>query len=235
MTQEIRAQEIIASLRNVSKVYPGAAHPVPALQDLSLDIARGEYLSIMGPSGSGKTTLLNLLGGIDKPSSGEVHIEGTRIDRLREQQLLELRRRKIAYVFQEARLLSSLTAIENVMLPTAFGGSVDGKARAWAMELLGKVGLARRAHHLVHQLSGGEAQRVCIARAMMNRPALILADEPTGNLDHATRLEIVGHLEALNMEGNTIVMVTHDPELAARSGRTIHLKDGRIETQPAAA
>jgi putative ABC transport system ATP-binding protein len=221
--------ETIASLRNVSKLYQGTQGPVPALQGLNLDIGRGEYVAIMGPSGSGKTTLLNLLCGIDRPTSGEVYVDGERIDELGEHRLLELRRKKIGYVFQEARLLPSLTAIENVMLPGAFSDTIGGDVRQRALELLKHVGLEPRAHHLVHQLSGGEAQRVCIARAMLSRPMLVLADEPTGSLDHATRLAIVHHLEAFNAEGNTLVMVTHDPELAGRAGRTAFLRDGQIE------
>lgn len=222
--------ETIASLRNVSKIYQGTQGPVPAPEELNIEIERGEYVAIMGPSGSGKTTLLNLLCGIDRPTGGEVYVDGERIDVLSEHRLLELRRRKIAYVFQEARLLPSLTAIENVMLPGAFSDTIGGDVHQRALDLLKHVGLARRAEHLVHQLSGGEAQRVCIARAMLNQPMLVLADEPTGSLDHATRLDIVHHLEAFNAEGNTIVMVTHDPELTSRAHRTIFLRDGKIET-----
>jgi putative ABC transport system ATP-binding protein len=217
----------LVALNKVSKVYPIEGHPVCALDHINLQINQGEYLSFMGPSGSGKSTLLNIMGGIDRPSEGEVYLEGERIDTLREQQLLAIRRRKVAYVLQEARLLPSLTALENVMLPTAFMGHHKG-VRDYALDLLQKVGLEKRAHHLVHQLSGGEAQRVCIARALINRPMLILADEPTGNLDHQTRLDIVHHFEALNAEGNTIVMVTHDPELGSRATRRILLRDGQL-------
>jgi putative ABC transport system ATP-binding protein len=222
----VNSQSLVV-LSHITKVYPLSDHQVYALDDINLEIPPGDYLSLMGPSGSGKSTLLNIIGGIDKPTSGEVYLDGERVDTLKEQRLLAIRRRKVAYVLQEARLLPSLTALENVMLPTAFVGDRK-QVRQRALELLQKVGLAKRANHLVHQLSGGEAQRVCIARALINQPLLILADEPTGNLDHETRLEIVHQFEALNAEGNTIVMVTHDPELAARTRRRLRLCDGKI-------
>ena len=222
----VNSQPLVV-LSHISKVYPLSDHSVYALDDMNLTILPGEYLSFMGPSGSGKSTLLNIIGGIDKPTSGEVYLDGERIDTLKEQRLLVIRRRKVAYVLQEARLLPSLTALENVMLPTAFVGDRK-QVRQRALELLSKVGLEKRANHLVHQLSGGEAQRVCIARALINQPLLILADEPTGNLDHETRLEIVQQFETLNAEGHTIVMVTHDPELSARTRRRLRLRDGKI-------
>jgi putative ABC transport system ATP-binding protein len=223
--------EAIASLRKVSKVFGAGEKAVAALSDIDLEIERGEYLSLVGTSGSGKTTLLNLLGGIERPSAGEIHVDSQRIDALPERRLVELRRRKVAYVFQEARLLASLTALENVMLPAAFSGGSDRKARA--AELLARMGLEKRSNHFVHELSGGEAQRVCIARALFNRPALILADEPTGNLDHDTRMEIVKLFEVLNEDGNTVVMVTHDPEVASRARRRLTLQDGRMrENRP---
>ena len=220
--------ELLVQLRRVSKVYQGPDHPVYALKAVDLEVRRGEYITLMGPSGSGKSTLLNLIGGIDKPTGGAVYLDGERIDSLAEQRLLAIRRHKVAYVLQEARLLPSLTAVENVMLPTAFRRHGRNNVRVKAMELLDKVGLKARANHMVHQLSGGEAQRVCIARALINDPILILADEPTGNLDHQTRLEIIRHFEALNTDGNTILMVTHDPELASRASRRMFLRDGDL-------
>lgn len=220
----------IVRLQQLSKTYGmGSAH-VTALAEINLEIMEGEFVALVGPSGSGKSTLLNLIGGIDKPSSGAVYIDGQRVDDLREQRLLRLRREKIAYVFQDARLLPSLTAVENVMLPAAFSGNLKHGGRPRATELLGKVGLAARADHMPHQLSGGEAQRVCIARALFNRPRLILADEPTGNLDHRTRIEIVQLFEELQDGGNAIIMVTHDPELAERAGRAIALHDGTLQS-----
>ncbi|PZP62196.1 MAG: ABC transporter ATP-binding protein [Azospira oryzae] len=221
--------ESLAVLRNVEKNYPTANGAVVALSKITLEISRHDYLCLMGPSGSGKTTLLNILGGIDQPNAGEVFLDGQRIDKLSEQELLPIRRRKVAYVFQEARLMPSLTALENVLLPSAFAGGDDKQTQERALALLRKVGLEKRAHHLAHQLSGGEAQRVCIARALLNRPLLILADEPTGNLDHATRLEIVRLLENIYEEGGTVVMVTHDPELGRRARRRIVIHDGRIQ------
>lgn len=221
--------ESLAVLRNVEKNYPTANGAVVALSKITLEISRHDYLCLMGPSGSGKTTLLNILGGIDQPNAGEVFLDGQRIDKLSEQELLPIRRRKVAYMFQEARLMPSLTALENVLLPSAFAGGDDKQTQERALALLRKVGLEKRAHHLAHQLSGGEAQRVCIARALLNRPLLILADEPTGNLDHATRLEIVRLLENIYEEGGTVVMVTHDPELGHRARRKIVIHDGRIQ------
>ena len=220
----------IVQLQGLTKTYGKGGTQVTALAEINLDIQNGQFVALVGPSGSGKSTLLNLIGGIDKPNAGTVHIDGQRIDGLGEQNLLQLRREKIAYVFQDARLLPSLTSIENVMLPAAFHSKLLKGARERAQELLGKVGLAGRADHMPHQLSGGEAQRVCIARALFNQPRLILADEPTGNLDHRTRIEIVQLFEELHGEGNAVIMVTHDTELADRAGRKISLHDGEIQS-----
>jgi putative ABC transport system ATP-binding protein len=220
----------IVQLQGLAKTYGKGGTQVTALAEINLDIQNGQFVALVGPSGSGKSTLLNLIGGIDKPNAGTVHIDGQRIDGLGEQNLLQLRREKIAYVFQDARLLPSLTSIENVMLPAAFHSKLLKGARERAQELLGKVGLAGRADHMPHQLSGGEAQRVCIARALFNQPRLILADEPTGNLDHRTRIEIVQLFEELHGEGNAVIMVTHDTELADRAGRKISLHDGEIQS-----
>lgn len=220
----------IVKLQGLTKTYGTGAAQVTALAEINLEIDGGQFVSLVGPSGSGKSTLLNLIGGIDKPSSGSVSIDDERIDGLGEQQLLRLRREKIAYVFQDARLLPSLTAVENVLLPSAFHGKLRDAGREYAMKLLGKVGLAGRADHMPHQLSGGEAQRVCIARALFNQPRLVLADEPTGNLDHRTRIEIVELFEELHGDGNAVVMVTHDPELAERAGRKITLQNGEIQS-----
>jgi putative ABC transport system ATP-binding protein len=184
----------------------------------------------MGPSGSGKSTLLNILGGVDQPTHGEVYLGGIKIDALPEKDLLSARRKTVSYIFQEARLLSSLTAIENVMLPLAFYSTQKSgaKARDRAQSMLDKVGLGKRSTHLPHEMSGGEAQRVSIARALMTAPLLVLADEPTGNLDSRTGEEIMGLFQQLNSEGLTIVMVTHDPQKASHAKRVIRLKDGEI-------
>lgn len=217
-----------ASLKGVIKSYQTRGGTVTALDDINLDVRANDYIAIMGPSGSGKSTLLNVLGGIDRPTAGQVHVDGARIDTLSERKLLDIRRRKVGFVFQEARLMLSLTAIENVMLPTAFVRTDRADARARAFALLDKVGVGRRADHMVHELSGGEAQRVCIARALAARPAIVLADEPTGNLDHKTRLDIVGLLEGMRGEGSAVIIVTHDPEVAARADRQFAMRDGKL-------
>jgi putative ABC transport system ATP-binding protein len=222
--------EIIAELRGVSRAYKMGETPVYALNNVSLAIRKGEYIAVMGPSGSGKSTLLNTLGGVDFPSSGEVYLGTTRIDNIPEKELLSIRRMKVAYIFQEARLLSSLSAVENVMLPLVFRNAkqADHRDKGHALRMLEKVGLGKRAAHLPHQLSGGEAQRVSIARALMSDPLLVLADEPTGNLDSRTGEEIMDLFGTLNREGLTIVMVTHDPQKASHARRVIRLKDGEV-------
>lgn len=222
--------DVIVELKGVSRAYRMGESPVYALNKINLEIKKGEYIAVMGPSGSGKSTLLNILGGVDCPSEGEVYLSKTRIDNLPEKDLLNIRRMKVAYIFQEARLLSSLTAIENVMLPLAFQHAKrrPSEDKAYAHKMLEKVGLEKRAEHLPHQLSGGESQRVSIARALMNGPALVLADEPTGNLDSKTGEEIMSLFGNLNNEGLTIVMVTHDPQKASHARRVIRLKDGEI-------
>jgi putative ABC transport system ATP-binding protein len=220
----------IADLQQVSKIYPMGELPVGALKKVTIAIKNAEYIAIMGPSGSGKSTLLNILGGVDQPSEGSVFLGGIQIDSLPEKALLSARRKTVSYIFQEARLLSSLTALENVTLPLAFysNKAASFKPKDRGMALLDKVGLAKRAGHLPHQLSGGEAQRVSIARALMNDPLLILADEPTGNLDSRTGEEIMELFQNLNNEGLTIVMVTHDPQKASHAKRVVRLKDGEI-------
>ncbi len=220
----------IADLKEVSKIYSLGGLPVSALNEVTISIKNGEYIAVMGPSGSGKSTLLNILGGVDQPTHGDVYLSGVKIDKLPEKALLSARRKTVAYIFQEARLLSSLTALENVMLPLAFYASrAPGlKAKDRALAMLAKVGLEKRARHLPHQLSGGEAQRVSIARALISDPRLVLADEPTGNLDSKTGEEIMDLFQALNNEGLTIVMVTHDPQKASHAKRVIRLKDGSI-------
>jgi putative ABC transport system ATP-binding protein len=220
---------MIAQLMSVSKRYQTRWEIVNAIEEASLDVRQDDYIAIMGPSGSGKTTLLNLLGGIDRPSGGEVRLEGERIDTLAERALLNIRRHKIGFVFQEARLLPSLTALENVLLPTAFWNARTGDESDRALELLDKVGIRRRAHHLVHELSGGEAQRVCIARALLTNPRMVLADEPTGNLDHSARTDIIALIEHLLVtSGSAIVIVTHDSEIAARAKRRFVMHEGRL-------
>ena len=213
-------------LKDISKIYGEGAAKVVALDGISFSADEGNFVAIMGPSGSGKSTFLNIIGGLDRPSSGEVVLEGTRIDDLDENELVDIRRGKIAYVFQQYHLLSSLTALENVLLPLVFCG--EGKEEDRALEILDKVGLAKRTSHKPSQLSGGEQQRVAIARALVSSPSLILADEPTGNMDRKTGGEIMKLFTQLHHEGHGIIMVTHDPEIAAFASSTVLLQDGRI-------
>jgi len=206
-----------------------AGERVHALRGASLAIERGEYVAIAGPSGCGKSTLLHMLGGIDSPSAGWVELEGVRLGNLRDRDLTRLRLERIGFVFQRFHLLPVLTARENVELPMAEAGLARPERRARALELLEYVGLATRANHRATQLSGGEMQRVAIARALANRPVLILADEPTGELDAATGHAILQLFRQLNRDGTTLVVVTHDEQLAAEAGRVVRMLDGRID------
>lgn len=217
-------------VKSVSKIYGEGTARVVALDDVSLRVDRGDFVAIMGPSGSGKSTLLNVIGGLDHPSAGEVLLDGKRIDGADENALVDMRRGSIAYVFQQYHLLSSLTALENVLLPLLFRGVNDETNKA--LELLTKVGLERRAGHKPGQLSGGEQQRVAIARALVGDPSLILADEPTGNMDQRTGSEILDLFCQVNRDGHSIIMVTHNPETAKHAGQIIVLQDGRIASRP---
>ncbi|PIZ27255.1 MAG: macrolide ABC transporter ATP-binding protein [Chloroflexi bacterium CG_4_10_14_0_8_um_filter_46_9] len=213
-------------IKNISKIYGEGPAKVVALNNVSLRVNEGDFIAIMGPSGSGKSTLLNIIGGLDYPSRGEVILDGERIDNLGENDFVDIRRGEIAYVFQEYHLLSSLTALENVMLPLTFCGAEKGEEQA--LEILRRVGLAGRAEHKPSQLSGGEQQRVAIARALVNSPSLILADEPTGNMDQKTGREILDLFHQLNKDGRSIIMVTHAPEIAKQAKEIIVLQDGQI-------
>lgn len=213
-------------LRNAGKTYQQGSREVRALRDVSFVINKGEFLSIMGPSGSGKSTLLNLMGGLDQPSSGEVFIDSRPLHGITDNELTLIRRRRVGYIFQFFNLLPLLTAEENVGLPLLLDGLPFSEVKPRAAALLDKVGLKERAEHRPEQLSGGEMQRVAIARALITGPAVILADEPTGNLDSHTSEEIFLLLKSLNDQGQTIVMVTHDPKAAAYGSRIITLKDG---------
>jgi putative ABC transport system ATP-binding protein len=208
--------------------YAMNGRAVHALRGVSLAIEPGEYLAIAGPSGSGKSTLLHLLGGIDAPSGGSVALDGRRLDRLSDRELTRLRLTRIGFVFQRFHLLPVLTAAENVELPMAEAGVGRRERQARARELLEYVGLADRAAHRATQLSGGEMQRVAVARALANQPVLVLADEPTGELDHETGEEILGLFRRINTGGATLVVVTHDERLAAQASRVIHMQDGQI-------
>lgn len=214
-------------VKNAQKFYGEGEARVIALKDVSLQVKDGDFIAIMGPSGSGKSTLLNVIGGLDRLSGGEVILDNRRIDNLNENELVEIRRGKIAYVFQQYHLLPSLTAIENVFLPLLFCGS-KGNSLYRAMDTLRVVGLERRARHKPGQLSGGEQQRVAIARAIINDPSLILADEPTGNMDHKMGAEILALFDKLNRQGRGIVVVTHSPEVAKHAREIVFLEDGEI-------
>lgn len=213
-------------IREISKIYGKDIARVVALDKVSLQVDKGNFVAIMGPSGSGKSTFLNIIGGLDRPSSGEVLWEEKRIDNLDENALVDIRRGKIAYVFQQYHLLPSLTAFENVLLPLVFCGASTQEDKA--LEILEKVGLGNRTGHKPSQLSGGEQQRVAIARALVSSPSLILADEPTGNMDRRTGKEILGLFTQLYKEGHGIIMVTHDHEIANSANKIIVLQDGQI-------
>jgi putative ABC transport system ATP-binding protein len=215
-------------VKNASKMYQQGNQEVYALRDVSLSIKKGEFLSIMGPSGSGKSTLLNLIGGLDQPTGGEIFIDGKPLHGLSDKALTLIRRRRVGFIFQFFNLLPVLTAIENVCLTPLLDGVPYHEIRLKAAELLRKVGLGARIEHRPEQLSGGEMQRVAIARALVTNPAVLLADEPTGNLDSHTSEDIFMLLKSLNEQGQTIVMVTHDPRAAAYGSRIITLKDGAM-------
>lgn len=220
--------EPVLVARALRKDYPMNGEPVHALRGVSLRIDRGEYVAIVGPSGCGKSTLLQLLGGIDVPSSGSVELLGTRLDTLSDRELTRLRLTRLGFIFQRFHLLPVLSARENVELPMAEAGLRPPERRARARELLDYVGLGSRENHRATQLSGGEMQRVAIARALANRPAVLLADEPTGELDAATGQEILELFQRLNRDGSTLVVVTHDDNLAREATRVVHMLDGRI-------
>jgi putative ABC transport system ATP-binding protein len=217
-------------VNSVSKIYGKGSARVDALKNISMYVSDGDFIAITGPSGSGKSTLLNVIGGLDHVSKGEVLLDGMRIDSLDESALVDIRRRKVAFVFQQYHLIPSLTALENVLLPLTFRGS-QKEDEEKAERMLEKVGLAERARHKPSELSGGEQQRVAIARALINECSLILADEPTGNVDQETGVGILNLFKKLNQEGHTIIMITHSPDIARRAKRIIVLQDGEIAKQ----
>jgi ABC-type lipoprotein export system ATPase subunit len=222
--------EPLVDARGLTKTFPMGAGPVHALRNVSLQIARGEYLAIRGPSGCGKSTLLHILGCVDTPSSGTLLFEGRAVDALSDAGRSALRLLSIGFVFQRFFLLPMLTASENVEVPQAEAGVARAERRRRTAELLEYVGLSHRRDHRPAQLSGGEAQRVAIARALANRPRLLLADEPTGELDRATGEQIAGLLDRVQADGTAVVVVTHDPAIAARAARTLSMRDGEIES-----
>ena len=214
-------------LENVSKVYRTDRVETLALDRVNLAVERGEFVSVMGPSGCGKSTLLNLMGLLDEPSEGAVELDGSPVRSYRDRQLARLRNEKVGFIFQQFHLISDLSVLDNVEIPLLYRRLANRERRRLALEALDRVGLASRVHHFPTQLSGGQQQRVAVARAIVGKPRMLLADEPTGNLDSHMGDEVMDLLEELNRDGVTVVMVTHDPRLAERTGRTVRLFDGR--------
>jgi putative ABC transport system ATP-binding protein len=215
-------------LQNVSRRYQMGAEIVHALRDVSLGIQRGEYVAIMGPSGSGKSTMMNLIGCLDTATSGRYELNGIGVSDMDDNQLAEIRNREIGFVFQTFNLLSRSDALHNVELPLIYAGMPAEERRQVALDALTQVGLADRIHHKPNELSGGQRQRVAVARALVNKPSILLADEPTGNLDSKTGAEIMALFEELSRKGNTIILVTHEEDIARQSRRIIRLRDGLI-------
>ncbi len=220
---------VIIAIKDISKVYRMGDEVIKALKSVSLDIHVNEYVALMGPSGSGKSTLMNILGCLDSPSSGTYVLNGIDVSKMDDGDLAEVRNRQIGFVFQTFNLLPRLSALDNVALPLVYAGFSKTYRREKAAEALDRVGLSDRMHHRPNELSGGQRQRVAIARALVNDPSLILADEPTGNLDTKTSIEIMGIFEKIHNAGNTVVLVTHEPDIAAYAHRIVRLRDGLVE------
>ena len=219
----------VAELRGVDKIYGSGAGLVRALDQLDLTVRKGDYLAVMGASGSGKSTAMNILGCLDRPSSGSYHLNGSAVEELDDDALADLRNQQLGFVFQQFHLLPHATALENVMLPMIYAGLSPQQRRDKAREALDRVGLGERMQNKPNQLSGGQQQRVAIARAIINQPALLLADEPTGALDSRTTDDVLNLFDALHDQGITLVLVTHEDDVAARAERVVHFRDGRVE------
>lgn len=224
----VTANMSLIRLQKVSRRYQMGAETVHALREVTLEIARGEYVAIMGPSGSGKSTLMNLIGCLDSPTSGTYELNGTDVSQMDDNQLADVRNREIGFVFQTFNLLARSDALHNVELPLIYAGVGAEERRRTALESLAQVGLADRVHHKPNELSGGQRQRVAVARALVNRPSILLADEPTGNLDSKTGTEIMALFEELARGGNTIILVTHEEDIARHARRILRIRDGLI-------
>ncbi|MFM2362472.1 MAG: ABC transporter ATP-binding protein [Sphingobacteriales bacterium] len=220
----------IIHLDNIQKAYFMGKQPIPVLKGISLDILKNEYVALMGPSGSGKSTLMNILGCLDSPTGGKYVLNDHDVSQMADDDLAAVRNKEIGFVFQQFNLLPRLTALENVALPLVYAGISKRQRNEIAKDVLEKVGLAERSHHKPNELSGGQCQRVAIARALVNSPSIILADEPTGNLDTKTSIEIMDIFGSIQAAGNTVVLVTHEEDIANHAHRIVRLRDGLIET-----
>jgi putative ABC transport system ATP-binding protein len=225
--------EPIIRIRDLTRHYEMGTETVQALRGVSLDIGRNEYVAIMGPSGSGKSTMMNMIGCLDTPTGGEYWLNGQEVSKLTDDQLARVRNKEIGFVFQTFNLLPRATSLHNVELPLVYAGVSAKERRARATAALGRVGLGNRMDHRPNELSGGQRQRVAIARALVNEPSILLADEPTGNLDSTTSEEIMQVFSELHRQGQTVIMVTHEADIAAHAERTVVLRDGRVETDRA--
>ena len=224
------SNQVIIRLENIQKSYFMGNQAIPVLKGISLDIHKNEYVALMGPSGSGKSTLMNILGCLDSPTGGKYILNDKDVSKMTDDELAEVRNSEIGFVFQQFNLLPRLSAAENVALPLIYAGVGKKERMERSMEALEKVGLAERSHHKSNELSGGQIQRVAIARALVNNPSILLADEPTGNLDSKTSVEVMEIFGKLQQAGNTVVLVTHEEDIAAYAHRVVRLRDGLVET-----
>lgn len=220
----------IIELENIKKSYYLGKQELQVLKGISLEVFKNEYVALMGPSGSGKSTLMNILGCLDSPTSGKYVLNGEDVSKMQDDDLADVRNKEIGFVFQQFNLLPRLTAAENVALPLIYNGTSKKMRTEYSLEMLDRVGLADRSHHKPNELSGGQNQRVAIARALVNNPSIILADEPTGNLDSKTSIEIMHIFDKIQADGNTVILVTHEEDIAEFAHRIIRLKDGTIES-----
>jgi putative ABC transport system ATP-binding protein len=221
---------LVIDIKDLTKTYIMGEQTVRALRGVSLQIEKNEYVALMGPSGSGKSTLMNMLGCLDTPSSGSYVLNGADVSRLSDDELAGIRNKEIGFVFQTFNLIPRISALDNVALPLVYAGMSGSKRKARAREVLESVGLGTRVDHRPNELSGGQRQRVAVARALVNSPSIILADEPTGNLDSKTSIEIMALFEEIHRQGNTVILVTHEPDIAAHAHRIVRLRDGLIES-----